>query len=114
MFQNIRLTRRGQLVFGSLGAILVALIAWLVIVLAQYTAQANTTADVQLTAVASSYTRVSVQPGDTLWAIAAHHGTSADVRHDVRTIARVNQLSGSTVQVGQTLMVPTRTMGSGG
>jgi nucleoid-associated protein YgaU len=51
-------------------------------------------------------TKVVVQPGDTLWSIAAAHYPSDDVRVRVDDIERVNGLRGPVIEVGQTLRLP--------
>lgn len=51
-------------------------------------------------------TRVVVQPGDTLWSIAAERYPSDDVRERVQDIERENGLQGPTIEVGQTLVLP--------
>lgn len=53
-----------------------------------------------------SETTVVVQPGDTLWSIAAEHYPSDDVRSRVDDIERANRLSGPVIDVGQTLVLP--------
>jgi LysM repeat protein len=52
------------------------------------------------------YTVVVVQPGDTLWAIAAAHYPGDDVRVRVDDIEQANGLAGPTIEVGQTLKLP--------
>lgn len=52
------------------------------------------------------YTSVVVQPGDTLWSIAARRYPGDDVRERVEDIEQVNGLSGPAIQVGQTLRLP--------
>lgn len=49
---------------------------------------------------------VVVQPGDTLWAIAAAHYPSDDVRARVVDIERANGLQSPVLQVGETLRLP--------
>lgn len=49
---------------------------------------------------------VVVQPGDTLWAIAAAHYPSDDVRGRVADIERLNGLSSPTIEAGETLRLP--------
>jgi nucleoid-associated protein YgaU len=49
---------------------------------------------------------VVVQPGDTLWAIAAAHYPSDDVRARVVDIERANGLQGPVIEVGETLRLP--------
>jgi hypothetical protein len=49
---------------------------------------------------------VVVQPGDTLWSIAANRYPADDVRVRVEDIERANNLSGPVIQVGETLLLP--------
>jgi LysM repeat protein len=51
-------------------------------------------------------TTVVVQPGDTLWSIAASHYPSDDVRVRVDDIERANGLAGPAIEAGQTLHLP--------
>jgi nucleoid-associated protein YgaU len=51
-------------------------------------------------------TTVVVQPGDTLWTIAAAHYPSDDVRTRVDDIERVNGLHSPVIEVGETLRLP--------
>lgn len=48
---------------------------------------------------------VVVQPGQSLWEVAAQTG-SGDVSQTVADIARLNGLTDSTIQAGQTLVLP--------
>lgn len=50
---------------------------------------------------------VVVQPGQSLWEVAVQTG-SADVSQTVADIARLNGLTDSTIQAGQTLVLPAR------
>ena len=52
------------------------------------------------------YTTVVVQPGDTLWSIAAAKYPGDDVRIHVQDIEQANGLAGPTIGVGQTLKLP--------
>jgi LysM repeat protein len=52
------------------------------------------------------YTTVVVEPGDTLWSIAAAHYPSDDVRVRVQDIEAANGLQGPIVEVGQSLKLP--------
>ena len=54
----------------------------------------------------AGYTTVVVQPGDTLWSIAVEHYPADDVRVRVDDIEQANGLAGPTIQVGQTLRLP--------
>jgi nucleoid-associated protein YgaU len=49
---------------------------------------------------------VTVQPGDTLWTIAAEHYPSDDVQRRVADIEQANGLSGPRIGVGETLRLP--------
>ena len=49
---------------------------------------------------------VVVQPGDTLWAIAAARYPGDDVRARVDEIERLNRLQSPVIEVGQTLRIP--------
>lgn len=51
-------------------------------------------------------TTVVVQPGDTLWSIAAEHYPSDDVRVRVQDIEQANGLHGPQIEVGRTLRLP--------
>jgi len=52
-------------------------------------------------------TTVVVQPGDSLWAIAAARYPGADTRERVDSIERLNGLSGPVIVAGETLQLPT-------
>jgi nucleoid-associated protein YgaU len=54
----------------------------------------------------TAFSTVVVQPGDTLWAIAAEHYPADDVRVRVQDIEQANGLDGPTIVVGQTLRLP--------
>lgn len=56
-------------------------------------------------AVPTRTTVATVQSGESLWDVAAATGTS-DVRETMAQIAELNSLSGSTLEAGQTLVVP--------
>lgn len=49
----------------------------------------------------------TVQPGDTVWDIAAEYNPDGhDIRNYVAIITRVNQLQNRTLQPGETLIIP--------
>jgi nucleoid-associated protein YgaU len=54
-----------------------------------------------------AYETVTVQPGDSLWAIAAERYPNADTREKVDEIERANGLSNPVIQPGESLRVPT-------
>jgi LysM repeat protein len=49
---------------------------------------------------------VVVQPGDTLWTIAAEHYPGDDVRTRVADIEQANGLQSPMIEVGETLRLP--------
>jgi len=52
------------------------------------------------------FTSYQVQPGDTLWSIAAERYTGADVREKVGEIERANGLASPVIVPGEVLKVP--------
>lgn len=97
----LRLTRRGRLALWSavlglaLGLLLLAAVAVSSAVLASSDAGAPMGVET-----------VTIQPGQTLWDIAAANGADGDLRDTVYEIRQLNHLDGSEVQTGQTLNVP--------
>jgi LysM repeat protein len=58
-------------------------------------------------ATAQRYTTVTVQPGDTLWSIAAAHTSNdGDVQTSIDRISETNHLNASMLQPGQHLRIP--------
>jgi LysM repeat protein len=55
---------------------------------------------------APAYSTVVVQPGDTVWSIAAEHYPSDDIRARVIDIERANGLNSPLIQTGKTLRLP--------
>ncbi len=54
-----------------------------------------------------AYETVTVQPGDTVWSIAAQHYPQSDTRAKVGEIERDNSLSGPELHPGQRLKLAT-------
>jgi LysM repeat protein len=52
------------------------------------------------------YSTVVVQPGDTVWSIAAEHYPSDDIRARVADIERANGLASPLIEAGKTLRLP--------
>lgn len=52
------------------------------------------------------YSTLVVQPGDTLWSIAAAHYPGDDVRERVQDIEQANGLAGPQIKAGETLRLP--------
>ena len=92
---GLRITRRGRLVILAL-ALLVVLMpgAWRAMAVAQTEGPATVT--------------VTVQPGDTLWAIASSVDPGADPRALIAEIREANALTDAGLVPGQVLQVPTR------
>jgi LysM repeat protein len=58
-------------------------------------------------ATSARYATVTVQPGDTLWSLAAAHtGSNADVQETIDRITEANHLRVATIQPGQHLRIP--------
>lgn len=96
----IRLTRRGRLLATLTGTALVLLCLTLVPAVASGVASAFTGATVQTTTV-------TVQPGQTLWQVAATTDPGGDTASVVARIADANGLtSAADVRPGQRLVVP--------
>jgi LysM repeat protein len=55
---------------------------------------------------APAYSTVVVQPGDTVWSIAAEHYPSDDIRARVMDIERANGLNSPLIETGKTLRLP--------
>ncbi|HXH34518.1 MAG TPA: LysM peptidoglycan-binding domain-containing protein [Plantibacter sp.] len=98
---RLRLTRRGRVVFTTLAAIpLVVAVA--VVGLSAGGAAANNAAS------ATSFTYVTVDPGESLWQLAESIAPDADPRDVIAEIMNLNQLRTSGVEPGQRLAVPQR------
>ena len=94
---TVRLTQRGRVVFvlAFLSAAFVVMVAfggW-----ATATHDAGTPEPVRV---------VEVQPGDTLYGIAGQVAEPGHVRDMVHRIQQLNSMSGSSLQVGDSLAVP--------
>lgn len=100
----VRLTRRGRVVVGALVATGLALVGllWLAV-----SGQAEASSHVPGGGSPErGMIRVIVRPGQTLWSIAVHADPSADPRVIIGQIVSDNELTGTSIQVGQTLWVP--------
>lgn len=98
---RLRLTRRGRIVFGTLGVILASCVISFGAMLGSSGAQASVE-----NVGSSAFTYVVAEPGDTLWAIANRVAPAADARDVIYEIKRLNQLEGSGILVGQELAIP--------
>ena len=101
--QPLKLTRRGRIVF--IGVPLVLLAALILSLSGFFNAPAKaaeSAADLALTPTVS----VTVQPGESLWAIAAAVAPEQDPRDVVAAIVQLNNLDAARVVPGQALFVP--------
>ena len=102
---RVRLTRRGRIVVAALitaGMVLVAALAWLAGTARAEAAGSGSPAS----AVYHSLRSVVVQPGESLWTIAAQADPAGDPRAVMQEIIDINALRGTSVQPGQRLWLP--------
>lgn len=106
----IRLTRRGRTVSALVALVAVAWLAVLVVSHAAAGVPAAPSGGVgdvgSVVPVSAGMARVTVQDGDSLWAIAQRSAPDSDTREVVSQIRNVNGLSSSLIQPGQVLLVP--------
>jgi LysM domain-containing protein len=102
----IRLTRRGRVVFGGLAVAAAAAVACLLSLTLAGGALASNHGAAH--AGYRGMRQIVVQPGQTLWSIAAAAAPAADPRLVIPQIEEANSLAGSTVYAGETLWVPGR------
>lgn len=98
---RLRLTQRGRMVFGTLAALAVVAFGILIgpnVLGAQASSESVTT----------EFTYVSVEPGQSLWQVAAAAAPQADTREVVADIMRFNALDSADVQPGQELAIPSQ------
>ena len=101
----LRLTRRGKVVLiGIPLMLLTALLLSLVGFLNSPAKAADSTADLALTPTVS----VTVQAGESLWAIAGTVAPERDPRDVIADIVQLNNLSAGSVVPGQQLFVPSK------
>lgn len=93
------LTRRGRLLLTMLS--LLTLVAVAVLATGGVPASAGSEPGSAATAE-----RVTVRPGDTLWAIALRQAPGVDPRQTVDAILDLNALESSALQAGTVLLVP--------
>ena len=101
----LRLTRRGRLVFFGVPLILLAALLLSLSGFLNAPAKASeSSAELSVTRTAT----VTVQPGESLWAIAGTVAPGRDPRDVVADIVQLNNLDGARVRPGQTLFVPVK------
>jgi hypothetical protein len=101
----LRLTRRGKIVL--IGIPLVLLAALLLSLAGFFNSPARASESATDLAVTPTVT-VTVQAGESLWAIAGSVAPQRDARDVVADIVQLNNLTGGAVLPGQQLYVPTR------
>ncbi|WP_163164689.1 LysM peptidoglycan-binding domain-containing protein [Arthrobacter sp. Alg241-R88] len=101
----LRLTRRGKIVL--IGIPLVLLAALLLSLAGFFNSPAKASDSPEDLAVTATVT-VTVQPGESLWAIAGSVAPERDARDVVADIVQLNNLTAGAVLPGQQLYVPTR------
>ncbi|WP_082483932.1 LysM peptidoglycan-binding domain-containing protein [Arthrobacter sp. Leaf141] len=100
----LRLTRRGRIVLVGIPLMLLA--AVLLSLAGFFTSPAKASDSVADLAPTPSVS-VTVQPGDSLWAIAGYVAPDRDARDVIADIVQLNNLTGGAVLPGQQLFVPT-------
>jgi len=101
----LRLTRRGRVVLIGIPLVLVA--AFLLLMAGFLNAPAKAADSVEDLAVTPAVS-VTVQSGESLWAIAAAVAPERDARDVIADIVQLNNLSAGTVLPGQQLYVPVK------
>lgn len=96
----LRLTGRGRV---AVIAVALAVISTLVIVFGSAVVATDTASQ------SATVTTITVQPGQTLWSVAAEARPDADIRSTVDEIVKLNALEdGAPLPIGATLAVPTK------
>ncbi|HET7530523.1 MAG TPA: LysM peptidoglycan-binding domain-containing protein [Mycobacteriales bacterium] len=94
---RVRLTRRGRL------AVVLGVLALMVV---GFSATGHVPSQAAPSAVREHARTVTVEPGESLWAVAVRIAPHADPRLVVARIVEINHLPGATVSAGQQLVVP--------
>jgi LysM domain len=102
----VRLTRRGRLVVTGLVLLVVIATAMLLWMSVAGSVQAASRGGAAPRSPYQGMTQIVVQPGQTLWSIAAAAEPSANAWAVVQQIIEVNALNGPQVYTGETLWVP--------
>lgn len=101
----LRLTRRGRVVLIGIPLVLLAVLLFLLAGFLNAPAKAaDSTADLAVTPTIS----VTVQSGESLWAIAARVAPERDPRDVIADVVQLNNLTSGGVLPGQQLFVPVK------
>lgn len=96
---RIRLTRRGRVVFTSLAAApLIVVAAWLGVNALPAVATSSSSSVV--------FEYATIESGQSLWQLASSIAPEADPRDVIADVMRLNQLDSSTVSPGQRIAIP--------
>jgi Tfp pilus assembly protein FimV len=101
----LRLTRRGR-ALARLAALVAVVALGIGLMVAATGAFGSAAAGTRPTAPATR--TIVVQPGQTLWSIAAQVAPTADRRDTIARIVELNALANSSVSAGARIAVPTR------
>ena len=101
----LRLTRRGKIVLIGIPLVLLAA---LLLSLAGFFNSPAKASDAPEDLTVTPAVTVTVQPGESLWAIAGSVAPERDARDVVADIVQLNNLTAGAVLPGQQLYVPTR------
>ncbi|MGO1435544.1 MAG: LysM peptidoglycan-binding domain-containing protein [Canibacter sp.] len=99
---KLRLTRRGRLVFGAIGAIAIAGVIAGGALLGPASAEATSVSS------SSSFGYVLPAYGDSLWSIAERLDPNSDPRDLVYELVQLNNLPSSALQANEAIAVPLR------
>lgn len=94
-----RLTRRGRVVVTGVSALLIGALSVGLATAAQATRAGSGSPGRYVT-------KVTVMPGQSLWALGEAYDPNADTRVIVQEIRQLNSMSGDEVQAGEVLWVP--------
>ncbi|HET7312117.1 MAG TPA: LysM peptidoglycan-binding domain-containing protein [Mycobacteriales bacterium] len=94
---RVRLTRRGRLA---------VVLSVLVLMVVGFSATGHVASQAASSTAVQHARTVTVQPGESLWAVAVRIAPHADPRLVVARIAQINHLPGAEVFAGQQLVVP--------
>lgn len=101
----LRLTRRGRMVAAGVSALLIGGLSMGLATTAQ-AARDNTAHGSTARTAGKHLTKVTVRPGDNLYALAEEYDPGADPRAIVQQVIQLNSLPGYEVQPGEVLWMP--------
>ena len=99
---RLRITRRGRVVLAALITLAVGALLFAAAVLTADRAQASAEAGT------TEFSYLVVEPGQTLWGLAAELDPNSDPREVIDEVVRLNQLQSSELRTGDRIAIPTR------